>query len=74
MPAQIAIRDALHALFHPRAVAVIGASGDATKHSCIVLTNLRDTGFPGRIYDISRRPKEARAASWLDGAGSMPRP
>src|SRR3954464_8790837 len=32
MPARTATQDALHALFHPRAVAVIGASDDTTKH------------------------------------------
>jgi len=55
MPAETAVQDALHALFHPRAVAVIGASDDTTKHGYIVLTNLRDTGFRGRIFGISRR-------------------
>jgi succinyl-CoA synthetase alpha subunit len=55
MPAQIATKDALHALFHPRAVAVVGASADPTKHGYIVLTNIRDTGFQGGIYGISRR-------------------
>lgn len=48
-------QDALHALFHPRAVAVIGASDDSTKHGFIVLTNARDVGFPGGVYGISRR-------------------
>lgn len=48
-------QDALHALFHPRAVAVIGASDDTTKHGFIVLTNARDVGFPGGVYGISRR-------------------
>jgi acyl-CoA synthetase (NDP forming) len=48
-------RNAIHALFHPRAVAVIGASDDTTKHGYIVLTNIRETGFAGGIYGISRR-------------------
>src|SRR6202012_4580371 len=55
MPTQIATQEALHALFHPRAVAVIGASDDTTKHGYIVLTNVRDTGFRGGVYGISRR-------------------
>ena len=55
MPSRIATQDALHALFHPRAVAVVGASDDTTKHGFIVLTNIRDTGFKGGIYGISRR-------------------
>ena len=42
MPARISKHDALHALFHPRAVAVIGASDDTTKHGYIVLTNIRE--------------------------------
>ena len=58
MPAQPATQEALHALFHPRAVAVIGASDDTTKHGYIVLTNVRDTGFRGGIYGISRRLKD----------------
>ena len=48
-------QEALHALFHPRAVAVIGASDDTTKHGYIVLTNARDVGFPGGVYGVSRR-------------------
>ncbi len=51
-------QDALHALFHPRAVAVIGASGDTAKHGYIVLTNIRNTGFTGGIYGINRRLKD----------------
>ena len=51
----IATQDALDALFHPRAVAVIGASDDSTKHGYIVLNNIRDTGFRGGVYGISRR-------------------
>ena len=55
MPARPATLDALHALFHPRAVAVVGASDDTTKHGYIVLTNIRNTGFQGGVYGISRR-------------------
>ena len=46
MPDRIATQQALHTLFHPRAVAVIGASDDTTKHGYIVLTNVRTAGFP----------------------------
>ena len=54
----ITTNEALDALFHPRAVAVIGASDDTTKHGYIVLTNIRDTGFQGGVYGISRRLRE----------------
>ena len=55
MPTPIPVQEALHALFHPRAAAVIGASDDSTKHGYIVLNNIRDAGFPGGVYGISRR-------------------
>jgi hypothetical protein len=52
MPAPIAVHDALPAQCHPRAV--IAATDAATKHGCIVLANLNDTGFLGGIYCIGR--------------------
>jgi len=72
MPAQIATQDALHALFHPRAVAVIGASDDTTKHGYIVLTNIRDTGFQGGIYGISRRLKDVDGIPCFPDLASIP--
>ncbi|HVY15732.1 MAG TPA: acetate--CoA ligase family protein [Rhodopila sp.] len=66
MPAQTATQDALDSLFHPRAVAVIGASDDTTKHGYIVLTNIRNTGFKGGIYGVSRRLRQ------IDGIPCVP--
>jgi acetate---CoA ligase (ADP-forming) len=74
MPAQIATQDALHSLFHPRAVAVIGASDDTTKHGYIVLTNVRDTGFRGGIYGISRRLKDVDGIPCFPDLASLPEP
>ncbi len=74
MPAQIATQDALHALFHPRAVAVIGASDDTTKHGYIVLTNVRDTGFRGGVYGISRRLRDVDGIPCFADLGSLPEP
>jgi acyl-CoA synthetase (NDP forming) len=74
MPAQIATREALHALFHPRAVAVIGASDDTTKHGYIVLTNIRDTGFRGGIYGVSRRLKDVDGIPCFPDLASLPEP
>jgi acyl-CoA synthetase (NDP forming) len=65
-------QDALHALFHPRAVAVIGASDDDTKHGYIVLTNIRDAGFPGGIYGISRRLKDVNGIPCFPDIASVP--
>lgn len=74
MSAQTATHDALHALFHPRAVAVIGASDDTTKHGYIVLTNARDTGFPGGIYGISRRVQTIEGIPCFPDLASLPEP
>ena len=72
MPAEITTQAALHALFHPRAVAVVGASDDATKHGFIVLTNLRDTGFKGGIHGISRRLREVDGIPCWPDLASLP--
>jgi len=72
MPSSLSTQDALHALFHPRAVAVIGASDDTTKHGYIVLTNVRDTGFTGGIYGISRRLKDVDGIPCFPGLGAVP--
>jgi acetate---CoA ligase (ADP-forming) len=74
MPRQISAQDALHSLFHPRAVAVIGASDDATKHGYIVLTNIRNTGFQGGIYGISRRLTEVDGIPCFADFASVPEP
>jgi acetate---CoA ligase (ADP-forming) len=67
-------QEALHALFHPRAVAVIGASDDTTKHGYIVLTNIRNTGFTGGVYGISRRLTEIEGIPCLPDIGAAPEP
>ena len=66
--------EALDALFHPRAVAVIGASDDTTKHGYIVLTNIRDTGYKGGIYGISRRLKNVDGIPCFPDLASVPEP
>jgi acetate---CoA ligase (ADP-forming) len=67
-------RDALDALFHPRAVAVIGASDDGTKHGYIVLNNIRDTGFRGGVFGISRRLQQVNGIPCFPDLASVPEP
>ena len=74
MPAQPATQDALHSLFHPRAVAVIGASDDTTKHGYIVLTNIRNTGFQGGVYGISKRIKDVEGIPCFPDLAFLPEP
>ncbi len=68
----ITTQDAIHTLFHPRAVAVIGASDDTTKHGYIVLTNVRNTGFQGGIYGISRRLTEVEGIPCYADLAAVP--
>ena len=65
-------QNTLHALFHPRAVAVIGASDDETKHGYIVLTNLRNAGFLGGVYGISRRLENVYGIRCYPDIASVP--
>ena len=65
---------ALDALFHPRAVAVIGASDDGTKHGYIVLNNIRDTGFSGGVYGISRRLTQVNGIPCFPTLADVPEP
>jgi acetyl-CoA synthetase (ADP-forming) len=50
--------EAFHALFSPRSVAVIGASGNPLKlgHQCML--SLREIGYPGPVYPIHPQEKE----------------
>ena len=72
MPDPAATQRALHTLFHPRAVAVIGASDDTTKHGYIVLTNIREAGFTGGVYGISRRLTEVSSIPCFPDLASVP--
>lgn len=72
MPNPLSSLDALHALFHPRAIAVIGASDDTTKHGYIVLNNVRDTGFSGGVYGISRRLTQVNGIPCFPDLASVP--
>ncbi|MBW1916645.1 MAG: acetate--CoA ligase family protein [Deltaproteobacteria bacterium] len=46
------------AFFQPEAVAVIGASRDPVKIGYAIVENLKQCGFPGRIYPINPQPGE----------------
>jgi acetyltransferase len=48
----------LDAFFKPDSVAVIGASRDPEKLGYAVLLNLKEAGFPGRIYPINPKADE----------------
>lgn len=50
---QAAEARSVHNLLHPRSVAVIGASRDATKIGYAVLTNLLSSDFAGTVYPVN---------------------
>lgn len=74
MPEQPTTQDALHTLFHPRSVAVVGASDDTTKFGYIVLTNLQNTGFQGEIYGVNRRLPAIEGIPCVPDLASLPGP
>jgi hypothetical protein len=51
------LSDPLYAFFHPRGVAVIGASSDPTKLSHGVMRNLLTHGYRGPVYPLSEETK-----------------
>ena len=48
----------LDAFFHPQSVAVIGASRDPEKLGYAVLANLKEGGYPGRLYPVNPKADE----------------
>jgi acetyltransferase len=50
------MKHTLDTLFNPRSVAVIGASSNRAKLGHIVLRNIRDAGFAGKLYAINPKP------------------
>ncbi len=50
--------DAMHALFYPKTVAVIGASRTPGKHGNTPIRFLQNCGFPGEIYPINPSAEE----------------
>jgi acyl-CoA synthetase (NDP forming) len=48
----------LDAAFHPKSIAVVGASNDPTKWGGAILTNLLSNGFEGAIYPVNPSDQE----------------
>ena len=64
---RLAAAQSLRAFFHPRSVAVVGASRQPGTIGQALLTNLQRHGFTGAIYPINPH------AATLDGLPSFPR-
>src|SRR6185437_13782473 len=65
---------ALDALFHPRAVAVLGVSEDQTKQGNTVFRNVAQCGFSGRAYPIGRSAAEIDGHRCYGDIAALPEP
>ena len=66
--------DAIRRLFHPRSIAVLGASSDASKLAGRPVAYLRRHGFAGQIYPINPRYKELAGLPCYPDVSSLPEP
>jgi acyl-CoA synthetase (NDP forming) len=64
--------DAIRRLFHPRSIAVLGASSDASKLAGRPVAYLRRHGFAGRIYPINPRYQELAGLTCYPDVSSLP--
>ena len=62
----------LHRLFHPRSVALIGASEKLDSISGRPLHLLKEHGFPGRVYPVNPRHREIDGTPCFPDVASLP--
>ena len=48
----------LESFFNPKSIAVVGASRDSEKLGYAVLSNLKDGGYPGKLYPVNPKTDE----------------
>src|SRR5579862_1817335 len=63
---------AIEALFHPRAVAVIGASTNPDKIGGMALRLLKDCGFEGEIYPINPTARDVQGLRAFASLTALP--
>lgn len=61
-------------LFHPRGIAVIGASADLTRISGQPIKALKNAGFPGGVFPINPKYKELHGLACFPDVMSLPGP
>ena len=61
-------------LFNPRAIAVIGASGDLTRISGQPIQALRNSGFKGAVHLVNPRYKELHGQTCYPAAKDIGQP
>jgi len=68
------VTDPLHIFFHPRGVAVLGASGNPTKLSHGVLRNLVTHGYRGPVYPVNPKGGEMLGLRVYPSVADVPDP
>ena len=66
--------DSLRAVFHPRSVAVVGASRDPDKIGGRLFRYVRDRGFPGPVYPIGPGSEPVQGAEPIPSIEDLPSP
>ena len=64
----------LEYIFHPRSIAVVGASPDNEKFGNTFLRSLIDFGFPGPLYPVNPRAGEILGLKAYSSVGEIPGP
>jgi acetyltransferase len=62
----------LDKIFHPKSVAVIGASGKSTSLGHKVLENLKEAGFKGPVYPVNPKYKKIGGSTCYENAAALP--
>ena len=63
----VSASDFAQALFAPRAIALVGASGNLQKNTARPMRFMRKHGFQGKLYPINRTQKEIMGGKKTSG-------
>ena len=64
----------LEYIFHPRSIAVVGASAEPSKQGHLYLELLRDFGFAGKVYAVNPKLKEVVGFTSYPSLKDIPEP
>jgi len=62
------------AIFHPKSVAVVGASSNRMKDGAIFLENLLNAGFKGEVYSVNSAESEILGLKSYPKVSAIPGP
>ncbi|MFN8636634.1 MAG: acetate--CoA ligase family protein [Chloroflexota bacterium] len=74
VPAHDDLSEAMHAIFAPRSIAVVGASTDELKLGARAVKHLVDLGYPGELYPLHPRAAEVYGRAAYPSLASVPGP